>query len=143
MWLKGMEREERRGGRVGMEAGPGTAVRIIHGSGARCKEQKQKLPAGAEISKHLLRRELLRRCCGEKEEGGVVQCTRTLQTKSAYVRECTCMVVMGGCYGVSGVCTRRSVSACSRDWVGRAHSHPHSCWMSFICIPRHIFARSP
>lgn len=49
--------------------GRGTAVRIIHGSGARCKEQKQKYLREQKSANTWLRRELLRRCSGEKEGG--------------------------------------------------------------------------
>lgn len=132
-----MEREERRGGRVGMEGGPGTAVRIIHGNSARCNEQKQK---------YLLRRELLRRCSGEKEEEKGGRRCKTLQT--ACVSACgwwwwgvmVCFVL--------GICTRRSVSACSRDWVGlcpqpssqlldelHLHSEAHLC---SAAVTRHL-----
>lgn len=78
----------------------------------------------------------------------MVQCTKTLQTKSACVCECAWVVAVGGCYGVFGVCTRRSVSACSRDWVGlcpqpssqlldelHLHSEAHLC---SAAVTRHL-----
>lgn len=52
-----------------------------------------------------------------KREGGVVQCEVSVLVR---VR----VGGGGGCYGVFGVCTRQSVSACSRDWVGLCPQPP-------------------